>query len=74
MAHVWRRVKMQQKQLSRAAVGLIGGGPDISGRETAAPEYTSFDRLGPKLGWLGAAILSFGVNLRSCYIIIYVIQ
>jgi len=40
---------MQQKRLQRAAVGLIGGETDISGREKAAREYTIFDRLGPKL-------------------------
>ena len=55
MAHVQRRVKMQQKRLSRAAIGIISGGTHISGRETAAPEYTFFDRVGPKLGWLGEA-------------------
>ena len=67
MAHVWRLVKMRQKRLSSAAIGIIGGGTDISGLETAAPEYY-FDRSGPKFGWLGAAIVSFGVNL---YLVLY---
>ena len=64
MVRVQRRVKMQRKCLSRAAVEISGGERDISGREMAAPEYTFFDPVGPKLGWLGAGTLSFGVNLH----------
>ena len=64
MARTRRRVKMQRKRSSRVAVGISGGETDISGRETAAPEDTFFDPVGPKLGWLGVGILSFGVNLH----------
>ena len=64
MARVRRRVKIQQKRLAREAVGIMGGEADINGYETAAPEYTFFDPVGPKLGWLRVGILSFGVNLH----------
>ena len=58
------RRRVQRQRSSRVSVGISGGETDISGCETAAPEDTFFDPVGPKLGWLGVGILSFGVNLH----------